>query len=283
MKICVIGSGQMGQQIALISAIHGFQTINMDKNSEALERSVVWKNNYLENRLAKGQMTENQIRQVENNLRYAELEEDLLQDIDVVIEAVSETLEVKDQLFSFLDKVCKKETIFATNSSSIYPSKFQGVTNRPDKIIGMHFFNPALVIELVEVIKGPATSNDTVATIMQLSRDFGKDPILLKKEINGFVANRLMGRLFEEACRLIQNGIATPEEIDKAVEKGLRHPMGPCKLMDLVGMDTIYLLRVERYQESQDEIDKPQPLMKEMYHHNLLGIKTGEGFYKYNE
>ena len=282
-NICVVGAGQMGQQIALNAAIHGFKVNLFDSYEHAMRKAKKWVNDYLQGRIQKGKMTEEKVMEVKRNINFTKKIEEAVADADFVIEAIIEKLDAKRELFSELDKVCPTKTILATNSSSFCPSQLATATNRVDKVIGMHFFNPALVMDLVEVIKGPETSGDTIDAVEQLSKDFGKDPIILMKEINGFVVNRILGRIFEEACRLIEAGIATPQEIDKAIEKGLRHPMGPCKIMDQSGMDTVYLIRVQRYAESQNEIDKPIGIMKEMYEKGQLGKKSGKGFYEYNE
>lgn len=280
-NICVIGAGQMGRQIALNAAIHGFNVSLTDSSKEAVGMAKEWAEEYLEGRIAKGRMEKEFVSTVKQNIVFEENSIKAYGEADIVIEAIIEDIDIKKKVFAELDKYCQEHTILTSNSSSFSPSKYAIATNRQDKVIGLHFFNPALVMELVEVIKGPETSDETTEIIMEVAKQFGKLPILLTKEINGFVVNRILGRIFEEACRLIEAGIATPEEIDLAVEKGLKHPLGPCKLMDMSGLDTCYLIRVQRYAESQESIDKPPRIMKEMYEKGELGKKVGKGFYDY--
>lgn len=280
-NFCVVGAGQMGQQIALNAAIHGFNVTITDSAQSSLEKAEKWTEEYLLGRVEKGKMTQDEVNSVRKNINFEADMDKAFSNADFVTEAIIEDLDIKKQLFLRMDNVCPIHTILSSNSSSFCPSKIAPSTKRPDKVINVHYFNPALVMELVEVVKGPDTSKETAEIAMQFSKDLGKLPILLEKEINGFVVNRILGRIFEEACRLIEAEVATPEEIDLAVEKALRHPMGPCKLMDMSGLDTCYLIRKQRYAESLEEIDKPPIIMKEMYEKGLLGKKTGKGFYEY--
>lgn len=282
-KICVIGAGQMGQQIALGAAINGFDVILNDSFNTALEKADKWSKEYLAGRIEKGKMTQAEAEAAQSRFK---IEKDLAmaaQAADLVIEAIVEKLDIKRELFARLDRLCPAHTILASNTSSFVPSKLADATTRADKVVDMHFFNPALVMELVEVVQGPQTSDETAQAIMQVSRQMQKTPILLKKEINGFVVNRILGRTFEEACRLLALGIASPEDIDIAVTKGLRWPMGPCATMDLSGIDTCYNIRVQRFAESQEEIDRPPAILKEMLDAGTLGRKSGKGFYDYSK
>jgi len=279
--ITVVGSGQMGRQIALNAAIHGFKVNVTDSSAAALEKTREWEDTYLKERISKGKMTVEEVNTIKNNFSVIDDIDAALAPADFVIEAVIENLEIKKALFVRADKICRPGTIIASNSSSIVPSKYASVTKRADKVAGMHFFFPALVMELVEVIKGPETSDETAEKLVQLAKDFGKTPILLKKETNGFVVNRILGKINDETFKLIEEGIASPADIDIACEKGLRHPMGPCKLMDISGIDIYYLVRVQRYAESGKESDKPSPLAKEMYDKGHYGKKTGKGWYDY--
>ncbi len=282
-KVCVVGSGQMGQQIALNLAINGLNVTLNDNSDGALEKASKWAEEYLTGRVEKGKLTAEAVADIQK--RFA-LEKDLKKaasDADMVIEAIVEKLDIKRALFAELDKICPPHAVLASNSSSFVPSQIASATNRPDKVIDMHFFNPVLVMELVEIVQGPQTSDETAEITADVGRKMGKTPILLKKEINGFVVNRILGRTFEEACRLLEAGIASAEDIDIAVTKGLRWPMGPFTTMDLSGIDTCYLIRVQRFAESQNEIDRPPAILKDMYEKGLLGRKAGKGFYDYNK
>ena len=200
---------------------------------------------------------------------------------DFMIEAVVEKLDVKRELFAELDKLCPPHAILASNSSNIVSSQFADVTSRPDKVCNMHFFNPALVMKVVEVVKGPHTSEETTQITMDLTKAIGKTPVLITKEIYGFVVNRILGALTREAFFLADEGYATPQDIDIAVEGALGHPMGPFRLLDLTGLDLSYTIRMERYKMSGDPKDKPPKILEEKYKAGEFGRKTGKGFYTY--
>lgn len=280
-KICVVGAGAMGSQIALHTALYGYQVALTDISPEAMQKAREWAAEYLTSRVQKGKMAEEKANEAKAALVFAADLETAAKDADVVIEAAVEKLDVKRQLFALLDNFCPAHTILATNSSTIVSSKIADATKRPDKVLNMHYFNPALVMELVEVVQGPHTSEETAHLIMELSRRTGKIPILLKKEISGFVANRILGAVVKEACSLLEQGIATHEEIDLAVEKALRYPMGPFRLMDLTGIDVSYLVRAQRFSETGLEEDRPPRAIEEKYKKGEWGRKTGKGFYDY--
>ncbi|KKM10089.1 3-hydroxyacyl-CoA dehydrogenase [Clostridiales bacterium PH28_bin88] len=282
-KVCVVGAGAMGSQIALNTALYGYQVNLTDVSGEVLKKAQAWAQEYLEGRVARGKMTADKAAEAKKNLQFLPDLKSAAADADVVIEAVVEKLDIKRQLFAELDTICPPHTILATNSSTIVSSKIADATRRPDKVLNMHYFNPALVMELVEVVQGPHTSDETAEVIMELSRRTGKIPIHLKKEISGFVANRILGAVVREACSLLEKGIATHEEIDLAVEKALRYPMGPFRLMDLTGIDVSYLVRVQRFQETGQEEDRPPKVIEEKYKKGELGRKTGKGFYDYTQ
>lgn len=280
-NVLVIGAGQMGKQIALVSAIHGYQTTLNDTFPEALTAAAAWKNEYLDGRIAKGKMTPEQVAEIKTRFQ---IEIDLAQvakDADLVIEAIIEKEDTKQELFAQLDKLAKSTAILASNSSYIPSSKVARSTNRPSQVANLHFFNPALVMKLVEVVQGEHTSEETAQTLMEFARSCGKSPILVRKEIDGFVTNRILADIMDEAMFLVDGGYVTPTEVDIAVEKGLNHPMGPFKLMDLVGLDISYLSRQRRFAQTGEEKDRPSKSLEEKYKEGKLGRKTGEGWYKY--
>ena len=202
---------------------------------------------------------------------------------DFVIEAAVEKLDVKRELFAQLDEVAPEHAILATNSSTIVSSHIADATGRPDRVCNMHFFNPALIMQCVEVVRGPGTSDATVETTAELARRIGKSPVLLEKEVPGFVANRILGALRDEAISLYENGVASFEDIDTACKTALGHPMGPFELMDLTGIDVGYYVKMARYEESGDPEDKPSETVTEKFEKGELGRKSGKGWYEYDE
>jgi 3-hydroxybutyryl-CoA dehydrogenase len=205
------------------------------------------------------------------------------EDADVVIEAAIENLEIKRSIFAELDRMAPPHAILATNSSYLVSSKIADATGRPSKVLNMHFFNPALIMKTVEVVQGPHVSDETVETIMELARALGKTPAKVKKEIYGFLCNRIFAAITKEACYLFDQDIASVEDIDSAVKGALGHPMGPLELLDMTGIDLEYHLGMERYRETGDLADKPSPALVERYAKGHYGRKTGRGFYDYND
>ena len=281
--ICVVGAGLMGHQIAANAAIHGYETFCTDISQEMLENAVSFVDDYLPGRVEKGKLSEKTAREARKRLHFTKSLEKAAAGADFVIEAVVEKLEVKRSLFTRLDATCPPHAILASNSSYIVSSKIAGATERPGKVLNMHFFNPALVMEIVEVVHGPHTSQETVDATMELSRRMGKTPVLIRKEIYGFIVNRIVDAINREAFFLAEQGIATPEDIDIAVEGGLNHPMGPFRLTDLIGIDLNYFAHTEHYEETGDPQDAPSPLIVEKYKKGEFGRKTGKGFYSYEE
>ncbi|TYR81374.1 3-hydroxyacyl-CoA dehydrogenase family protein [Priestia megaterium] len=281
-KIAVIGSGTMGSQIAMVCALGGYSVVLNDISDESLVKAKQSLQGHMNRRIKKGRLTEKQVHDAFSNLTFsASLDE--LTDVDFVIEAIVEKLEVKRDLFKKLDEITPKHAILATNSSTIVSSKIADVTKRPEKVCNVHFFNPALVMELVEVVRGPHTSEETAQTAVEFVKRIQKTPVLLKKEISGFIANRILGKLMDEAVYLLENGYADHEEIDLVCTKALNHPIGPFALMDLTGIDVTYFVRMQRYQESGNEADMPASIIQEKVRNGELGRKTGKGFYTYDE
>ena len=200
---------------------------------------------------------------------------------DFVIEAAIEDLSIKRKIFAQLDTTAPRHAVLTTNSSNIMSSQIADATSRPEKICNMHFFHPALVMEGVEVVPHQGTSQETIDTTIALTKAFGKDVIELHQEIPGFVANRLRNAIRVEALKLYDAGIADFEDIDRAAKSALRHPMGPFELMDLVGIDVAYLVRMAEYEQTGDEASKPHPVLKAKYETGDYGRKTGRGWYDY--
>lgn len=280
-KICVVGAGNMGHQIALSAALAGYQVSCTDLSQEMLDKAESFARSYLPERIAKGKMTQELADQAIANISFTTSLEKAAGDADFVIEAAVEKINVKRKLFADLDRIAPPHAILTTNSSFIVSSKIADATRRPDKVCNMHFFNPALVMKLVEVVQGPHTSTETAQVTMDLCKKMGKSGAWLKKEIYGFLVNRILSALHQEALFLADMGIATPEEIDMAVTNALGHPMGPFRLMDFTGIDLSYYVAMERYQETHDPKDKPSPLVVEKYAKGEWGRKTKKGFYSY--
>ncbi|WP_042347212.1 3-hydroxyacyl-CoA dehydrogenase family protein [Bacillus massiliigorillae] len=280
-RIGVVGAGAMGSQIAMVTALSGYSVVLQDITPESLHKSKSFLHEQMAKRIQKGRFTEEEVESAFAKLMFTtELAE--LKNTDLVIEAIVENLEAKQALFNQLDQLVPKHTILATNSSTIVSSKLIESVSRPEKVCNIHFFNPALVMELVEVVKGPHTSDETAEISMAFVESIGKKGVLLKKEISGFIANRILGKLMDEAVFLYENGYASFEEIDVAVTKALGHPIGPFALMDLTGLDVNYAVRMQRFKESGDENEKPSATVTDKVEKGELGRKTGKGFYDYD-
>lgn len=283
--VVVVGAGVMGQQIAMNTAIKGrasgYQVILCDSFPAAVEKARAWADQYLDGRVAKGRLTQEQVDQVKANFTVSQDVDGSAAKAGLLIEAIVEKLDVKRELFSRISKLCKPDTVLGTNSSNIVSSKLADVTEHPERLLNIHYFNPALVMELVEIVRGPHTGDEAVEVARAFAVNTGKSPIVLKKEIAGFVANRINAAVAHEALSLLRKGVATVEDIDTACEKGLHYPMGPFRLMDLTGIDVNYYVRVDRYAESHDPFDAPDPLVIEKFNKGEFGKKTGKGWYDY--
>jgi 3-hydroxybutyryl-CoA dehydrogenase len=282
-NIAVIGAGNMGHQIALCAAIAGFKVTCTDANADILAKANQFADNYLSERVTKGKLSAEAAQIARENIHFIPSLEEAVSNSDLVVEAIIEKLEIKRNLFAQLDAYCPKHTILATNSSYIVSSKIADATNRPDKVCNMHFFNPALVMKLVEVVKGPHVSEETVEAVMSAAKKMNKTPVLLHKEIYGFLVNRFLQATRQEALKLLDMGVASYEDIDTAVMNGLGYPMGPFQLLDLTGIDLAYHVAMEKYSESGDAIDRPSPTVVEKFVNGDWGKKTGKGFYEYDK
>ena len=225
-------------------------------------------------------LTSEQFEQAKQNLILETSLCKAVEQADLVIEAIVEDLSRKQELFQQLDQLAPAHTILATNSSMIVSSMLASYTNRPDKVCNIHFFNPVFRMDVVEVVKGAHTSDETVKTVVDFVQRMNKTPLLLQKEITGFIANRILAKIMEEAVFLLEEGIATVEEIDLACTKALNHPIGPFALMDLTGLDTAYAIQKTQF-ELEEDAKEPSQLLKEKLDHGQLGRKTGQGFYTY--
>lgn len=277
----VIGSGAMGSQIAMVCALAGVKVVLNDIEQESLDTAKRNLQSLMKRRIKKGKLSEQDVKQAFQNITFTINFDDAVHGADIVIEAIIENLEAKISLFKRLEEKVSSETILATNSSTIVSSKLANFMEKPERVCNMHFFNPALVMDLVEVVKGEHTSAATANHVVDFSKRIGKTPILIKKEVQGFVVNRILNAINDEALWLYENGIADFKDIDLGCKKGLNHPIGPFELLDLTGIDVNYHIKEIMYKETNDEKDKPSRTLEQKYKENKLGRKTGEGFYTY--
>jgi 3-hydroxybutyryl-CoA dehydrogenase len=280
--VCVVGAGLMGRQIALNTAHHGYAVRLWDANPEQLAAARAWVDEYVAGRIEKGRWTKDEADAARSRLVFAADLAEAAKEADLAIEAVIEDVGIKRTVFADLDRLCPPRAVLASNSSTFVSSLVASATQRPAQVANLHYFNPAMVMEVVEVVQGPHTAPETVALLLEFARRTGKKPILLTKEIEGFVANRLLWALAREATSLLDGGYASFEEIDLAAEKALGHPMGPFRLMDLTGIDLAYLIRMARYKATGRDEDLPPRCIEERYQAGAYGRKTKRGFYTYD-
>ncbi len=278
-KVAVIGSGTMGSGIVQIFAQSGFEVTLKSSRESSLEKAVKTLDKSLSRLVKKEKMTEDQKAEVMARVTYT-TDFNSLKDCDLVIEATVENMDIKKEVFAELDRVVKPEGILATNTSSLSITEIAASTSRPDKVIGMHFFNPVPMMKLIEIIKGIATSDETFKAVFDATSAVGKEPVQVE-EAPGFVVNRVLIPMINEAVGILADGVASAEDIDKAMKLGANHPIGPLALADLIGNDVNLAIMEVLYKEFGDSKYRPHPLLRKMVRAGLLGRKSGEGFYKY--
>ena len=278
-KIFVLGAGTMGAGIAQAFAAKGYEVVLRDIKDEFVDRGLAGINKGLSKQVAKGRITEEVKEELLSKIS-GTTDMSLAADCDLVIEAAVENMEIKKQIFAELDKLCKPETILASNTSSLSITEVGAATTRPDKVIGMHFFNPAPVMKLVEVIKGMATSQETFDAVKEVSVAIGKEPVEVA-EAPGFVVNRILIPMINEAVGILAEDVASAVDIDKAMMLGANHPMGPLELGDLIGLDVCLAIMDVLYKETGDSKYRAHALLRKYVRAGWLGRKSGRGFHSY--
>lgn len=281
--IGVVGAGTMGNGIAQVAAQMGAQVIMRDIKDEFVERGLKAIDRFLSKGVERGKVTEEQKAEILGRIK-GTTDMGELAAADFVIEAVIEDLDLKKKVFAELDEITRDEVILATNTSSMSITEIGAATKRPDKVVGMHFFNPVPLMRLVEVIRGYATSDETVATTRAIAEKMGKETVEVKVDSPGFIVNRLMIPHLIEAVKLLEEGVASKEDIDKAIKLGLNYPMGPFELMDFTGIDICKYVADYFFQELNKELKWAAPTtLKNQVRSGNLGRKTGRGWYDYSK
>ena len=279
-RIAVVGSGTMGNGIAHVAAQSGHPVILLDVSRDFLDAALATIGKNLDRQIKKGALDEAAKAAILGRIQIGTDLATGVADVDLVVEAVPEKVELKRSIFSTLDAAAPAGAILATNTSSISITQIAAFTKRPDKVIGMHFMNPVPVMQLVEVIRGLATSDDTTAAVLELSRAMGKTPVEVN-DFPGFVSNRVLMPMINEAVTALMEGVAEPEAIDTVMKLGMNHPMGPLALADLIGLDTCLNILEVLHRELGDDRYRPSPLLRKYVAAGWLGRKSRRGFYAY--
>lgn len=280
-KIGVLGTGTMGAGIIQVLAQNGYEVAVRARRQETIDKGIAGIAKNLDKLVAKEKITE-----ADKDATLARIssstELDIMKDVDLIIEAAVEDMEMKKALFAELDTICKPEAILATNTSALSITEIAAATKRPDKVVGMHFFNPVPAMKLVEIVKGLTTSEETRTVVVELATKLGKTPVDVA-EAPGFVVNRILIPMINEAAGVLADGVANAEGIDDAMKLGANHPIGPLALGDLIGLDVCLAIMETLYREFGDTKYRPHPLLRKMVRGNKLGRKTGVGFFDYSK
>lgn len=282
-KIAVIGGGQMGSQIAALAAMAGYKTSLYDENRENLEYRYKFVEENIKNLIDKKIYTQDKLDNYKNNLELSYSLKEVTEDKSFVIEAVVERFDVKLEIFKEISQIMNQEVVMATNSSFIQASELSKHCQHPERFINMHFFYPPIRMDLIEISFPDNISDNILERTKTVSKNMGRSVVVLKKETPGFIVNRMLAALVDEAYELYDEGIAEFEDIDLAIKKGLNHPLGPFELSDYSGLDIHYYAKLKKFQESGDPKDEPKAFLKDKVLNGDLGVKTGKGFYEYKK
>ena len=282
-NIAVIGGGQMGSQIAALAAMAGYKTNLYDENKENLDYRYKFVEENIKNLIDKKIYTQDKLDNYKNNLELSYSLKEVTEDKSFVIEAVVERFDVKLEIFKEISQIMNQEVVMATNSSFIQASELSKQCQHPERFINMHFFYPPIRMDLIEISFPDNISDNILERTKTVSKNMGRSVVVLKKETPGFIVNRMLAALVDEAYELYDEGIAEFEDIDLAIKKGLNHPLGPFELSDYSGLDIHYYAKLKKFQESGDPKDEPKAFLKDKVLNGDLGVKTGKGFYEYKK
>jgi 3-hydroxybutyryl-CoA dehydrogenase len=282
-NIAVIGGGQMGSQIAALAAMAGYQTNLYDENKDNLNYRYKFVEKNIENLIDKKIYTEDKLNNYKNNLKLKYSLKEVIEEKSFVIEAVVERFDIKLEIFKEISKIMNEDVVMATNSSFIQASELSKHCHHPERFINMHFFYPPIRMDLIEISFPENISKDILERTKTVSKNMGRSVVVLKKETPGFIVNRMLAALVDEAYELYDEGIAEFEDIDLAIKKGLNHPLGPFELSDYSGLDIHYYAKLKKFEESGNPKDEPKKFLKDKILKGDLGVKTGKGFYEYKK